>query len=50
MLHGAAGGLPELSLDVHRRGTFGGGLSSALGAPETALFIGADFAIGAPSP
>ncbi len=50
MLHDAAGGLPDLSLDVHRRGIFGGGLSTAIGTPETALFIGADFAIGAPSP
>jgi hypothetical protein len=44
------GTLPPLSLDVHRRGVFGGGLSGSLGAPEAALFIGADFAIGAPSP
>ncbi len=46
----SAGVLPPLSFDVHRRGVFGGGLSSSLGAPETALFIGADFSIGAPSP
>lgn len=43
------GVLPPLSLDVHRRGVFGGGLSGSLGAPEAALFIGADFSIGAPS-
>ena len=49
-LRDAAGTLPDLSLNVHRRGVFGGGLSSSLGAPETALFIGADFAVGAPSP
>jgi len=45
-----AGTLPPLSLDVHRRGVFGGGLSGSLGAPEAALFIGADFSIGAPAP
>jgi hypothetical protein len=43
------GALPPLSLDVHRRGVFGGGLSTSLGTPEAALFIGADFAIGAPA-
>jgi hypothetical protein len=45
----STGVLPPLTLDVMRRGTFGGGLSSSLGGPETALFIGADFAIGAPA-
>jgi hypothetical protein len=45
----SAGVLPPLTLDVMRRGVFGGGLSGSLGAPETALFIGADFAIGAPA-
>ncbi len=49
LLHDATGGQPDLSLDVHRRGIFGGGLSTAIGTPETALFIGADFAIGEPS-
>ena len=49
-LRDSAGALPDLVLDVKRRGVFGGGLSGSLGAPETALFIGADFAIGAPSP
>jgi len=49
-LRDSASALPDLALDVHRRGVFGGGLSSSLGAPETALFIGADFAIGSPSP
>ncbi len=44
----SAGVLAPLSFDVKRRGIFGGGLSGALGAPETALFIGADFSIGAP--
>jgi len=43
------GAAPPLSLDVHRRGVFGGGLSSSLGTPEVALFIGADFSIGAPA-
>jgi hypothetical protein len=46
----SAGVLPNLDLDIKRRGVFGGGLSGSLGAPETALFIGADFSIGAPSP
>jgi hypothetical protein len=45
----SAGQLPPLSFDVKRRGVFGGGLSGSLGAPETALFIGADFSIGAPA-
>jgi hypothetical protein len=49
-LRDSAGALPDLVLDVNRRGVFGGGLSGSLGAPEAALFIGADFAIGAPSP
>jgi hypothetical protein len=43
-----SGALAPLSLDVARRGVFGGGLSGTLGAPETALFIGADFSIGVP--
>ena len=43
-----AGVLPPLSLDVHRRGIFGGGLSTSIGTPEAAFFLGADFAIGAP--
>jgi hypothetical protein len=44
-----AGVLPPLNLDVHRRGVFGGGLSTSIGTPEAAFFLGADFAIGAPS-
>src|SRR5262249_23937638 len=44
-----SGALPPMSLDVHRRGIFGGGLSTSIGTPEAAFFIGADFAIGAPS-
>jgi hypothetical protein len=47
-LYDAAGALADRQLDVLRRGVFGGGASSILGAPETTLFIGADFAIGAP--
>src|SRR5262249_21691885 len=42
------GALPPLSLDVHRRGVFGGGLSTSIGTPEAAFFLGADFAIGSP--
>lgn len=45
-----AGVLPPVSLDVHRRGIFGGGLSTSIGTPEAAFFLGADFAIGAPAP
>ena len=45
-----AGVLPPLTLDVHRRGVFGGGLSTSIGTPEAAFFLGADFAIGAPAP
>ncbi|MFY9550925.1 MAG: hypothetical protein WAU32_07230 [Thermoanaerobaculia bacterium] len=46
LVHGG----PPLSLDVNRRGVFGGGISSSIGAPELAFFIGADFgvALGAP--
>ncbi|HTY41389.1 MAG TPA: hypothetical protein VMH79_05905 [Thermoanaerobaculia bacterium] len=44
------GALPPLDLDVHRRGIFGGGLSTSIGTPEAAFFLGADFAIGAPPP
>jgi len=39
---------PARQIDVMRRGVFGGGLSSSLSQPELALFIGADFSIGAP--
>jgi hypothetical protein len=45
-----AGVLPPLDLDVHRRGIFGGGLATSIGAPEAVFFLGADFAIGAPPP
>lgn len=44
----SAGELAPVRLDVLRRGVFGGGLSSSLGSPEVALFVGADFAIGGP--
>jgi hypothetical protein len=44
----SAGVLPTRVLDVKRRGIFGGGLGGSLGEPEPTLFIGADFAIGAP--
>ncbi len=44
----SAGVVPTYSLSVQRRGVFGGGLSSAVGQPELAFFIGADFSIGAP--
>ena len=46
----SAGALPPRQLDVARRGVFGGGVSGMVGSPETALFIGADFSIGAPAP
>jgi hypothetical protein len=39
---------PPVTLDVLRRGIFGGGLGTAIGAPEVSLFLGADFSIGAP--
>ncbi len=42
------GSQPSRQIDVMRRGVFGGGLSSAIGQPELALYIGADFSIGAP--
>ena len=44
----SAGVLPTQVLDVKRRGIFGAGISSGLGQPEPTLFVGADFAIGAP--
>ncbi len=46
----SAGILPGRTLEVARRGTFGGGLSGPLGQPEPTLFIGADFSIGVPAP
>ena len=44
------GVLPTQTLDVLRRGIFGGSLSDPLGSPEFTFFIGADFSIGTPSP
>jgi hypothetical protein len=44
----SAGILPSQTLDVHRRGVFGAGISSGLGRPEPTLFVGADLSIGAP--
>jgi hypothetical protein len=44
----SAGVLPPRTLDVKRRGIFGGSLSDPLGSPEPTLYLGADFAIGAP--
>lgn len=44
----SAGVLPSRTLDVKRRGIFGGSLSDPLGSPEPTLFLGADFAIGTP--
>jgi len=46
----SAGILPTQTLDVLRRGIFGGSLSDPLGSPEFTFYIGADFAIGAPKP
>ncbi len=37
------GARPARRLDVTRTGVFGAGLSRALGSPESALFLGADF-------
>jgi hypothetical protein len=48
LLTDSAGVLPSQTFDVKRRGIFGGGISNGLGEPEPTLFIGADFAIGAP--
>ena len=42
----AVGGRPPVTLEVDRRGRFGGGLSRTLGFPELTFFLGADFAIG----
>jgi len=36
---------PPITLDVARRGVWGAGISSSIGAPELAIFIGADFGI-----
>ncbi|HTO86506.1 MAG TPA: hypothetical protein VMR54_03140 [Thermoanaerobaculia bacterium] len=42
----ALGDRPPITLDVDRRGRFGGGFSENLGFPEFTLYVGADFAIG----
>lgn len=42
------GTMPTQTIDVLRRGIFGGSLSDPLGSPEFTFFIGADFAIGTP--
>jgi len=44
----SAGARPTRTLDILRRGIFGGSLSDPLGSPEFGFFLGADFAIGAP--
>jgi hypothetical protein len=44
----SAGARPTRSLDILRRGIFGGSLSDPLGSPEFGFFLGADFAIGTP--
>jgi hypothetical protein len=36
---------PPVTLDVQRRGVWGAGISSSIGAPELAIFVGADFGI-----
>ncbi len=46
----SGGVMPTQTLDVLRRGIFGGSLSDPLGSPEFTFYIGADFAIGAPQP
>jgi hypothetical protein len=48
LLTDSAGILPSQTLDIKRRGIFGGGISHGLGEPEPTLFIGADVLIGAP--
>jgi len=40
------GGRAPIVFDVKRRGDFGGGLSKALGSPETVLYVGASFLVG----
>jgi hypothetical protein len=44
-----SGGAIVESLDLRRRGIFGGGLSGQLGSPELTFFLGANFALGASS-
>ena len=38
---------PPVTLEVDRRGRWGGGFSETLGFPELTLFLGMDFAVGA---
>jgi hypothetical protein len=44
----ALGSRPPRTEEVDRGGRWGGGISRTLGFPELTLFVGADFAIGAP--
>ena len=44
----SAGVLPPRTLEVARRGIFGGSFSDKIGSPEPTLYIGANFAIGTP--
>jgi len=46
----SGGTRPPRTLDILRRGIFGGSFSDPLGSPEFGFFLGADFAIGTPSP
>jgi hypothetical protein len=47
-LSDALGSRPPLTEQVDRGGRWGGGIATSLGYPELTLFVGADFAIGAP--
>jgi hypothetical protein len=47
-LSDALGSRPPVTEEVDRGGRWGGGISTSLGYPELTLFVGADFAIGAP--
>jgi len=44
----AVGSRPPETIDINRRGRWGGGASRTLGFPELTFFLGADFSIGAP--
>jgi len=44
----STGTRPTRTLDIRRRGIFGGSLSDPLGSPEFGFFLGADFAVGTP--
>lgn len=46
ILTDSSGVLPTQSLDLQRRGRFGGGLSRSIGWPELTFFLGADFSVG----